>query len=265
MAETLKLEIAGICVEYRLGGEILAREIRQEMGEFLSEKPAELILDLSPLEKHRSDSWEPLSLTGEGNEFRVDRHDMSCRIDLSTGRGSGVMVENTFAFGTFLRGLYSRLLLDRQGIILHASAVIRNGTAYAFTGPSGSGKTTVALLSPENRLITDELLILRRTAHGEVLVCGTPFIGDSVQTGLNIQQPLQRLFYLVQAPENRIEPMKLKNAITLAMGQVMFFDRSPQQMIRLLDLLGELLSGLEACELHFLPEPTVWDLLDRLT
>lgn len=264
MAETIQLEIAGICVEYRLGSEKLARDIRHEMGEFLSGEPAELSLDLSPLQEHRSPGWLPLSLTEEGNEFRVDRHDMSCRIDLSSGRGCGEMAENTFAFGTFLRGLYSRLLLDRQGFILHASAVIRNGQAYAFTGPSGSGKTTIALLAEENRLITDELLILRRSAGGEVQVCGTPFIGDSVQTGLNIRQPLRRLFYLHQALENRIEPMKLKRAITLAMGQVMFFDRSPQQMTRLLDLLGQLLAGLEPCELHFLPEPTVWDLIDRL-
>jgi len=97
-----------------------------------------------------------------------------------------------------------------------------------------------------------------------VLVCGTPFIGDSLQSGLNVQQPLRRLFYLVQAPENRVEPLDLRQAVTRAMGQVMFFDRTPAQMMRLLDLLNDLLADLETCELHFLPDPTVWDLIDRL-
>lgn len=265
MTENLTLEIAGISVEYRLDSGPLAEMIRHEMGAFLSTEPAELILELSHLEDHRSESWLPLSLSEQGNEFRVDRHDMTCVIDPSSGKGIGAITDNTFAFGTFLRGLYSRLLLDHDGVILHASALIRNGRAHAFTGPSGSGKTTIALLSPENRLITDELMILRRSAPGgEVLACGTPFIGDSLQTGLNIQQPLRRLFYLVQAPENRIEPLALKEAVIRAMGQVMFFDRTPSQMMRVLDLFGELLSGVETCELHFLPDPAVWDLLDRL-
>jgi hypothetical protein len=264
VAETVQLEIAGICVEYLLGSGKLAREVRHEMGEFLSRKHPVLTLDLTPLQEHRATSWLPLTLTEEGNEFRVERHDISCRIDISGGTGSGVMAENMYAFGTFLRGLYSRLLLDRQGIILHASAVIRNGQAYAFTGPSGSGKTTIALISPENRLITDELLILRRGPDGEVLVCGTPFIGDSVQTGFNHQQPLRRLFFLVQARENRVEPIHLKSAMTTAMGQVMFFDRSPERITRLLEVVNELLAGLELSELHFLPDPTVWDLIDRL-
>lgn len=264
MAENLILEIAGIPVEYRLGSAQLAEMVRHEMGAFLSPRPAELVLELSSLDGNRAESWLPLSLSEQGTEFRVDRHDMSCLIDPSSGKGSGVIADNTFAFGTFLRGLYSRLLLDREGVILHASALIRNGKAHAFTGPSGSGKTTIALLSPENRLITDELMILRRSADGEVLACGTPFIGDSLQTGLNVQQPLQRLFYLVQATENRVEPLDLKQAVTRAMGQVMFFDRTQAQMMRLLDLFGGLLADLETCELHFLPDPTVWDLIDRL-
>ena len=63
MAEAVQLEIVVICGEYRLGGGKLAREVRHEMGEFLSRKPAELTLDLAPLREHRADTWQPLTLT----------------------------------------------------------------------------------------------------------------------------------------------------------------------------------------------------------
>jgi hypothetical protein len=264
MAETVKLEIAGICVAYRFGGDELPRLVNHEMAAFRSSSPAQLTLDLAPRQRLESDQYRPLTLTEQGSEFRVERHDMDCRIDLATGRGSGGMAEDTFAFGTFLRALYSRLLLEHEGIVLHASAVIRDGRAHAFTGPSGIGKTTIALLSPKNELITDELLVLRRAAEGEVLVCGTPFIGDSLTSGLNVQLPLRRLHYLVQASENRIEPIPINRALTMAMGQVMFFNRSPELMARMLDLLGRLLGDLETSELHFLPDEQVWDLIDRL-
>ena len=264
MADTLKLDIAGICVEYHLGSDKLAGLVRQEMGPFISAHPAEFTIELAPLEGHLADAWQPLSLRQEGSEFRVERHDMRCALDLDGGSGSGVMSENTFAFGTFLRGLYSRLLLDRQGIILHASALVRRGRAHAFTGPSGSGKTTIALLSPENELITDELMILRRNPQGVVEACGTPFIGESLVSGLSVRKPLRRLFFLVQAPENRVAPLSAGRAMTTMMGQVMFFDRSPLMVNRMLDLLSGLLGDLETCELHFLPEPGIWDLIDSL-
>jgi hypothetical protein len=264
MADTLRLDIAGICVEYRLGSDTLAALVRQEMGPFLSPKPAELTLELAHLDGYLAHGWLPLSLRENGNELRVERHDMRCTIDLAGGSGSGVMSENTFAFGTLLRGLYSRLLLDRQGIILHASALIRRGRAHAFTGPSGSGKTTIALLSPENELITDELMILRRNREGVVEACGTPFIGESMVNGLNVRKPLRRLFFLVQAPENRAAPLSAGRALSTMMGQVMFFDRSPVMVNRMLDLLGDLLVTLDTFELHFLPEPGIWNLIDSL-
>lgn len=52
-----------------------------------------------------------------------------------------------------------RLMLDGR-LVLHASAVERDGAAYAVAGPSGSGKSTLAALGvlAGLRLVTDDVL-----------------------------------------------------------------------------------------------------------
>jgi len=264
VAETLRLAFAGICVEYRLGDPDLARMLRAEMGDFLSLLPPSLVLELEPLEEIAVAGYQPLRVNEDGEGLLIERHDQRCRIDLGRGCGEGVMAGNTYAFGTFLRGLYSRLLLDHQGLILHASAVQRRGRAHAFTGRTGSGKTTIALLSPENLLLTDELVILRRSATGSVLACGTPFVGESLGRGISREEPLTRLFHLVQAERNHLRPLPEQQALRQAMGQVMFFQRSPAAIDRLLGVCQDLLASLDNYELEFLPHPSVWEMIDGL-
>ncbi|HSF87017.1 MAG TPA: hypothetical protein VLG28_15355 [Acidimicrobiia bacterium] len=63
-----------------------------------------------------------------------------------------------------LLGLVLAFWLERQQIpALHASAVVREGRAYAFLAPGGGGKTTIAatLVDAGDRLLTDDLLVLR--------------------------------------------------------------------------------------------------------
>src|SRR5437773_8348802 len=67
-----------------------------------------------------------------------------------------------------------------------ALPIFRDGKAYIFTGRSGAGKSTVASLSPEGSVLTDEISLLRRE-HGMWRAYGTPFWGelDRKSTRLN--------------------------------------------------------------------------------
>ena len=71
-------------------------------------------------------------------------------------------VKNQYTLDSLLRVLLSWKLLEHQGFLLHAATVIRNGKAYIFTGRSGAGKSTVATLSPQGSVLTDEISLLRR-------------------------------------------------------------------------------------------------------
>jgi len=61
---------------------------------------------------------------------------------------------------------YSHILALNHGLLLHATAVERNGQAYLFCGPSGAGKSTVAYLSWQYRVLGDDVVAVRKAKRG---------------------------------------------------------------------------------------------------
>jgi len=72
------------------------------------------------------------------------------------------------SINSFLRILYSLALVETRGLVVHAASLVRDGRAYLFSGRSGSGKTTVARLSTDATLLSDELSIVRMTKGSAV-------------------------------------------------------------------------------------------------
>src|SRR5437879_2603081 len=116
-------------------------------------------------------------------------------------------VRNQYALDSLLRVLLSWKLLGRRGFLLHAATVVRDGKAYIFTGRSGAGKSTVASLSPEGSVLTDEISLLRRE-HGVWRAYGTPFWGEFRAAGSNTSAPVARIVLLLQAAANRLEALR---------------------------------------------------------
>ena len=123
-------------------------------------------------------------------------------------------VGNEYALDSLLRILLSWQLLSLQGFLLHAATVIRNGKAYIFTGRSGAGKSTVASLSPEGSVLTDEISLIRRE-NGIWRAYGTPFWGEFRAAGSNTSAPIAGIFRLLQATENRVTPLNSMAALRM--------------------------------------------------
>ena len=58
---------------------------------------------------------------------------------------------------------YSQALAPEGGMLLHASAVVKDKTAFLFLGPSGGGKSTAAALSVKHKVIGDDVVAVRRS------------------------------------------------------------------------------------------------------
>ncbi|MGO8997470.1 MAG: hypothetical protein ACLQVI_29495, partial [Polyangiaceae bacterium] len=114
---------------------------------------------------------------------RIRRIDFEGAWDSARRRATCLYMGPFPALNSFLRIICSYALLERGGVLLHASSVVSNGRAFAFVGPSGAGKTTMARLAAPRAVLSDEVTAVRprgsRPATEPAFDCfPTPFWGD---------------------------------------------------------------------------------------
>jgi hypothetical protein len=169
-------------------------------------------------------------------------------------------VKNQYALDSLLRVLLSWKLLEHQGFLLHAATVIRNGKAYIFTGRSGAGKSTVATLSPQGSVLTDEISLLRRE-NGVWRAYGTPFWGEFKAAGSNSSAPVAGIFRLLQASENRVVALRPMAILRTLLPNVLFFSAEAEANRRLLEILGQAATEIDGYNLSFRNNSTFWEVL----
>jgi len=152
------------------------------------------------------------------------------------------------------------VMLQRQGLLLHAASVVRDGRAYVFMGRSGAGKSTVASLAPAGSVLTDEISLLRCTA-GKWQAYGTPFWGKFRAEGQNRCAPLAGIFSLVQAPRHRLESISGKQALAALLSNTLFFMAERKARENLLGIFLELSQSVPVWRLEFQKNASFWDVL----
>jgi hypothetical protein len=156
---------------------------------------------------------------GDGDSFwRVvpaDR-DRVCRLFVPRGLEEKFCVNANWAL--FL--MVDKLLLPLNRVILHASAVIRNGEAILFTAPSGTGKSTQASLWERHlgaEIINGDKVII--SADGEhPTAYGGPIAGTS-RIFRNIGAPIRAIVCLRQGKTNHAELLDQRHAFMALYSQ----------------------------------------------
>ncbi|MGB0036113.1 MAG: hypothetical protein WBP79_11620, partial [Candidatus Acidiferrales bacterium] len=118
-------------------------------------------------------------------------------------------------------------------------------------------KSTVASLSPEGSVLTDEISLLRCSdrrweAHG------TPFWGEFRAAGRNDRYPIAGIYKLVKAGEDRIEPLSAKETLRALLSCVLFFTREPLANEALLQTLVGLVEKVPSYRLEFRRGAEFW-------
>src|SRR5262249_8471697 len=213
------------------------------------------------LDASGSPSDEDASVFRHGNYWNFQRGDFRAEWNPREGCGWIRQCPNPYSIDTVLRITHSLVLAEQGGFLVHAASAIRRGAAYVFAGISGAGKTTMSRLAPPDAtVLTDEISYVRKFSNG-YRAYGTPFAGELARSGTNTSAPLQRLYLLVQGPENRVEPVPTLHAARALMRHILFFAHEEELVARVFDSVLEFVSAVEVSRLVFTPDARAWELI----
>lgn len=161
----------------------------------------------------------------------------------------------------YLRVLYAWLCAEQSGLMLHAAGVISGNMGYVFFGPSGTGKSTIARLSLDRIVLSDDLVIVKRRGE-KYWLYGVPFRGDFPESPrVNADAELAGVFALVKDSEHRVEPLALPEAIARLTSCVPFVMSQTAQSVRVIENCAALAASVPVRTLHFRREARFWELI----
>ncbi|HOL17756.1 MAG TPA: hypothetical protein PLY40_05675 [Bacillota bacterium] len=162
-------------------------------------------------------------------------------------------------------------MADRQAVLLHAAGVIVKNKSLAFVGHSDAGKSTaMELLKSDRRarmlpveILCDDRIVVRRWPDGW-RVHGTWSHGTTTDVSPS-SAPLQAIFFLEQALDNKIAPLIDRKLIwnkllaTLVRPMV-----TAEWWIKELDLLEQLIKEVPSYTMFFDKSGAIVSELERL-
>ncbi len=276
-ADEFRLRIGGIVVSLRCPSRRSVRSLEAYFGTGNSPDPPQVRLALR-IVPHDDEPDIPESLfsgkrTGRGS-FRMAGDLAYGRVDPDSGEGE-LHVKELLTHGMLTR-VFEQLLYQAfytgahragyEACLVHSSGIIRGGRGFLFSGSSGSGKSTVARLSGGATILNDEICLVT-FENGRVELHDTPFNGYFREKSGGTA-PLSALFFLTQANEHRLVPLRPAEAAGRLFPQIVppmgiEEELSPEVRARMLDLAGRISSLIPVYELRFLPDPGFWQQIER--
>ena len=147
------------------------------------------------------------------------------------------------------------LVLEADGVILHASFIEHDGKAILFTAPSETGKSTQADLWAKHRnadIINGDRAVIR-LIDGIPYACGIPFAGSS-QYCKNATLPLSAIVYLGQAKETTIEQMNFMNGFRRVWEGCTVNTWNPDDLNKAIDIVQQITAQTPVFHLKCTPD-----------
>lgn len=147
------------------------------------------------------------------------------------------------------------LVLEADGVILHASFIEHDGKAILFTAPSGTGKSTQAELWAKHRgaeIINGDRAVIR-LIDGKPYACGIPFAGSSTYCK-NKTLHLEAIVFLGQAPSTSISRLTGISAFTRIWHECTVNTWNPEDVDKATGIVLDILSKVPVFHLTCTPD-----------
>ena len=159
---------------------------------------------------------------------------------------------------------FEEIIAKHNGVVLHASAVLKNEKMILFTAPCGTGKSTQANLwekyADAEIVNGDKALISLK--DGTIFAGGLPFSGSS-NICKNISAPLAAVVCLGQAKENLIRKISAREALVALLQGNYRSGITNESSHRTIDILEKLCSTVPVYRLDCLPDKTAVECLEK--
>ena len=281
--QRMAFEIAGLDVDVVAHDAWMSRACERRYRAFVRAPPRvhELVIDAVSAPPPafacvRGDGWSPTPTLAVGRagvtDLQIEERDGSlffARGDYfgeldADGRSARITcARHVHSMNSALRVLCAFALARRGGFLVHAASIVRGGRAYLFPGESGAGKTTIARLSADAGVLSDEISAVRRV--GSAFHCfATPFWGDLGRSREeNASAPLEAVLFPVHADEVKLVPITPAHAATRLLAAIVLFGDSPSLAESVFETACDVTRAAKrgAALLHFLPNPSFWSCL----
>jgi hypothetical protein len=149
-------------------------------------------------------------------------------------------------------------------LLLHASAVERDGRAWLFLGPGGSGKTTIALeLHGGGVPMSVDKTLVRFGEDGELRAFSTPFGDGASEIPGARSAPVAGLVLIEQAAGHALEKPGAFAATAALLRQTFSASRDRASVSAALEIIGRMAEMGIVYRLRFEKDDRFWPLLLR--
>jgi hypothetical protein len=239
----VSLGIGGVVVSVGGLDARLAAAARRRYASFLATGDSVLHIEVRAAvdAKHDPDADPHVTRTA-ARAFAIRYGALEAEIDLASGRATARVPATIYVLDSLLRIAMTLILVEHDGLLLHAAGVLVGDAAHVYFGPSGVGKTTVARSVPRADVFSDEIVALFAAPDGAVRVAGTPFHGDLNATSPRVANAAA-LVRLHQADEDSLSMLGAAAATSALLGSTLFFSNDDEHAERLLGLAARVCGG----------------------
>ena len=219
------------------------------LGENMKYKIADIIVEFEPkynILKDRAQKYIDKTSKYKGQDINVsDENIQKVKIE-------NPLLDLKFSEYMLIGTKFYKTLLNYNGCLLHASAVVIDEEASLFSADCGPGTSTHTslwlkyLADKKPYILNDDKPAIRSMEDG-IYVYGTPFSGKH-DINQNKKVKLKAICFLEQSKTNSIRKVETKEAIKLFFEQTMI-KLKEEDMIKLLDILDAILKEIPVYKL----------------